>query len=256
MRRALLGVAVAVLACTRTGSSVAPTEGGTASGATAAPASATLEPTLAELPPWMRSLFDPEPRRTYAWKYAVDVHDEGGSVAEAEGTLHCRSDGPTAHALGKGKLAWVSCQACEFEPGINADAFDTDFDDCYLATPEGLWLVDAPPSSEDETRQIVATPPYLPAHPMPRSESSNAEHEGFESEASLTVFEDEVQVMDRSVSAWCRTDASTGFYGSLTLRCFAPGFGLVVLTLEGRSGPSSETYPLVEIVPLPPATSG
>ena len=262
MRRfSVLGAALALaaLACTRTGPSLATTvvagvvadvDAGADAGAGAGSA-----PAIAELPPWLRSLLDPEPRRTYAWRYAVETHDEQGSVAEAEGTLHCRSDGPTEHPYGEGKLAWVSCQACRFDPGPNSDAFDTDFDDCYLATSEGLWLVDAPPRDADHTRRIVAAPPYLPAHPEARAESRPAHQDGFDYEESLEVFDQTMQVMDRHALAWCRKDASTLMYGALTQRCFAPGFGLVVLEMEGRSGPSVETYPLVEIDPLPAAGS-
>lgn len=65
------------------------------------------------------------------------------------------------------------------------------------------------------------------------------------------MAEQEIAVKDRHAIAWCRTDASTQTYGSRTTRCFAPGFGLVLLEMTGREGPSIEGYPLVDIDPPP-----
>lgn len=248
MSRGLLAPVLVVgsFACVRTGPG--PTAPGSAE-PTAASGSA-ITPGRSELdvlPPWMRALFDPGLRRTHAWTYAVDVHDEQGSVAEADGTLRCRSDGPTHCDLGDGKVALVSCQRCEFEPGRGGDeGFEPDLDECFLATADGLWIVDAPPS-DDDARRLVATRPYLPASPKPRSESHAREEDGFAHEESLDVAERAITVMGRPTTAWCRTDASTLTYGSSTTRCFAPGLGLVSLEMLGRSGPSTERYPLVEI---------
>lgn len=252
----LLVLAGAGLGCPRSGPTVEPNPAGepparadaAASGSTASPLPAAA---LSALPPWMRALFDPGPRRTYAWSYAVDTHDEEGSVAEADGTLRCRSDGPTHHALDDGTIAWVSCQACEFTPGRN-DGFEPDFDDCYLATAAGLWLVDAPPRRSTEVRELIATPPYLPAAPEPRDETRPAEDDGFEYETWTRVDQQALKVLDRTVTAWCRTDGHSQMYSESVTRCFAPGFGLVSLAWDGRSGPSNESYPLVAIDPMPP----
>lgn len=249
---ALLVVACAGLACPRSGPSVAPTPAGTTPAA-AEPAAEPIATPGPALPPWMQALFDPGLRRTYAWTYAVDTHsvDEADAVAEAEGTLRCRSDGPTRHELGTDGVAWVSCQACELTIGKD-DGFEPDFDDCYLATTAGLWLVDAPPRSATEVRALVATPPYLPATPEPRNETQPVEGDGFEHETWTRVEQQTRDVLGRRVTAWCRNDGHSQMYGENVTRCFAPGYGLVALDWDGRSGPSTEAYPLVAIDPLPP----
>ena len=254
MSRARWIVALACLACTRTGPSVAP-EAATAAPSTAptapaSPAAPGLAP--AELPAWMRPLFDPGTRRSYAWAYSVPVHDEAGSLARASGTLRCRTDGPTRHALGDAGDALVSCLTCELDRNVDGtELFEPDFDDCYLATAAGLWVVDVPPKDEAEARGVVASPPYLPADPEPRSQSEARNDDGFESQEWSSIESLPMTVLGRNVTVWCRTDGRSSFYGENVMRCFAPEHGLVALEWDGRDGPSEESYSLVASEPLP-----
>lgn len=251
MRRARWLLALACVACTRTRPSVTPEDTSTAA-SSSAEASPPASAATAGLPPWMRALFEPGPRRTYAWTYEVPTHDVDGSVASASGTLRCRTDGPTRHVVDDDRSALVSCHACDFEPGSGEpETFEPDFDDCYLATADGLWLIDAPPEGEDQVQEIVDSPPYLPAHPEPRQESEALEDDGHPYEQWLSVTEAPIDVLGHSTTAWCRREGHSLFYGEQITRCFAPGFGLVTLQWEGRDGPSWEHYPLVAIDPPP-----
>lgn len=262
MTRALaFALVLGGLACTRPGASVAP-EGADAKGSTPGPSegappgddpSASHALSVDALPPWLRAMFDPRLRRTYTWTYEVDTHstEEEDAIARAQGKLHCRSDGPTRHELGDGRVALVSCEVCDFTSEGQNDGFEPELQGCYVATAEGLWIVGAPPNDDEEARSLVATLPYLLASPEPRHESHEREEDGFPFEEWTAVAEQEVEVMGRSVEAWCREDGSTLFYGWSMNRCFAPGFGLFALEWNGRGGPSVESYALIEIAPLP-----
>lgn len=236
---------VMAVACTRTSASVDPDP---APHAGASPVAATEPPALA---PWMRPSFDPSVRRSYAWRYAVDVHDEEGSVAEASGTLRCRSDGPTRLVLDDGEVAQVSCQSCTLERDEGDEQFEPALDDCLVGTSRGLWIVEEPPADAARARELVATPPYLAASPEARAERWSAEDDGMEHELSLEIAAVPQDVLGRPTTSWCRTDADTLMYGSSLTRCFAPEHGLVSVAIEGRSGPSTESYVLTEVSPAP-----
>lgn len=208
---------------------------------------ATQDPDVAALPPWVRDMFDPALRRTYAWSYEVPTHGEDPDSVGAQGKVRCRTDGPTRHELGPGWVALVSCEACEFTSEGQDDGFEPELGSCYVATTAGLWLVGKPPKDEDEVLALVDTVPYLPGSPEPIHKSNQREEDGFPYEEWTSVSEQELTVMDRSVTAWCRGDGNSLFYGWSRNLCFAPGLGLVGFDWDGRNGPSTETYQLVAI---------
>jgi hypothetical protein len=273
MKRPLVLALMLGLACTRAGSSIAPAGTGAqaptseAAGSSDATPATTMDHDVHELAPWIRGMFDPKPRRTYSWSFIVDTHDPEAPFATDERKVHCRSDGPTRYELEDGRLVLVACQICEFE-GKGGDEVSTpddlDLDECYIATTQGLWVVETPPSDAEAAAQLVDTPPYLPARPEPRSESwtrvderwseeeaKQAIEEGWAYQAGLTIAELVVDVGGAPVTAWCRTDWDSQAYGESTARCLAPGFGLVSADLDGRNGPSTEDVRLLEISPLP-----
>ncbi len=46
---------------------------------------------------------------------------------------------------------------------------------------------------------------------------------------------------------WCGETGSDPYYGAREVACFEPGRGLGSLTLDGREGPSEETYTLTRV---------
>ena len=256
-RRLALALLLAGLACSRQGAGVeqagtkaadpasktAPSSEGEGPGGTA----------RGELAPWLREVFDPEPRRTDAWTYEVDTHsiEDEDPIARARGKVHCRSDRHARHELAGEGVALVACQACEFVPEGEDAQFEPELEECYVATAQGMWLVGGPPTDDDEARALVATPPYLAASPEPRQETFAREEDGFPYEEWTGVSEQELEVMGRSITAWCREDGSSLFYGWRMKRCFAPGLGLVGFEWDGRDGPSVERYELIELAPHP-----
>ena len=46
---------------------------------------------------------------------------------------------------------------------------------------------------------------------------------------------------------WCGETGSDPYYGAREVACFEPGRGLVSLTVDGRAGPSEETYTLTRV---------
>lgn len=240
MSRPLLLLGLMSLACAPAGTSIVPEPAPTP--AVAAPAPADPR---SMLPPWARPLFDAGSLRRYDWDYAVDTHDEEGSIVEANGVLRCEADGPLRHELDDGQVALVSCLSCASELSEDGEMFEPTLDECFVATARGLWIVPSPPD-RDETRELLATPPYLAASPEPRADTSSAEEDGFEYEVSLEITSHDTTVQGQRTTMWCRTDADTLMYGSSTRRCFAPELGMISVDIEGRSGPSTESYTLTE----------
>lgn len=249
MRRLALGL-VFGLGCAPS-SNVAPTP---AAPEPAGSGGSAPTPELFSLAPWMHVLVEPGLRRTYAWSSAVETHDREGSVAKADGTLRCRSDAPIHRVFGAGEDAWFSCQTCELAPGRSG--FEPAPAECYLVTAAGLWIVGAPPDAA-EVRRVVAEPPYLPANPEPHEHEGYGGSGGIDHTTWTRVERRSLQVLDRTVDAWCRSDGDTEAYFKDVTRCFVPGLGLVLLEQSGDPPWSKARYALIELpsseAPSPPA---
>lgn len=186
--------------------------------------------------PWLDGLFDPNQTRVYDWSFEVDVHDEEGSVATVSGTLSCMSE-LELRTVAPGRAVWVACQVCEESITDGELEIEPDLDECFVVTNDGLWIVEEAPESDDELTTLLATEAYLSAAPVEGERRATEEDDGF-------VYELGVSITARE-GGWCRTDSSSEMYGSETTRCFGPGPGLVSVSMDGRSGPSQESYFLV-----------
>jgi hypothetical protein len=196
----------------------------------------TTPPPTGPAPALYAGLFTEGARYTYAvvfegshWDDTDPAADANGNVVNREeSTMTCVVERVTP--IGGAVAATLTCNDAATQDVPIADSSPAGM---YVASPAGLWRVDAYPAGDGE---LSAEGMFLAAEPVA------AHSEKTDDEGGLTVLD----VAKDKAGGWCRTDVyAMGDDGGTTL-CFANG----VLASGGASwggGSTREiTYTLVE----------
>lgn len=196
-------------------------------------------PRLGALPALYAPLFVAGARLEYRWKWRVDPHDARGRLPPYTTlALACTIEDVADLADGGVVVARTASVTCTRSSTDADDLFAPRVETQWLATADGLREASA--ADVAEVRERLALPLRVAARPAPASTSSD----DVEDEGTGQRYRAWHKVFARG-KAWCVESGSTLLYGSLDRACFEPGRGLVSWTVEGRSGPSDETYTLV-----------
>jgi hypothetical protein len=164
----------------------------------------------------------------FAWTYAVDTHDEAGSVAELSATVKCNLH---PSKVGDAFIAHMNCSVIgetkgtlDIDPALNRN---------WVATADGLWhTTDTSPGA---IADLLKTKPFLASAPVEYNKTTEGDPDKNIPGQSESVSKDG--------TTWCRNDSEDGMYGTVGATwCFAPDRGLVKVEMTARSGPSNEAY--------------
>lgn len=205
------------------------------------PAAAT--PAQGGVPALFAPLFATGTRLDYQWQWRVDPHDAEapGPPAFTAVELACVV-GPVRDVAEDGatvaKLAELTCKATP--PREGDDVFPPVVATHWLLTADGIRRgeqLDALDDLDGVRAAVAAEPPLLASAPVPSSTSKVTGDQG---------HSEWTKVYARG-KGWCGETGSDELYGAREIACFEPGRGLVSLTVDGREGPSEETYTLTRM---------
>lgn len=196
-----------------------------------APRDGASEPAVgaaAEVPAHYAPLLTEGTRLEYEWKWRVDPHDaEGAMPAFTTVALAC-TVGPVKVVEDAGaEVARLAALECAMTPSPDDDGLRPLLATQWMATADGLRAVADVEDLAGVRAAMAEGPPTVPARPAATA-----------GDVAEKVF--------AQGNGWCAESSSTEGYGYRDRRCFEPGRGLVSWVVEGRNGPSEETYTRVK----------
>jgi hypothetical protein len=163
--------------------------------------------------------------KTSFWDDTDPKADQDGNVADVQtGTMTCTV---------RGMQNFTSAVALKLECDSTDDLAPTGV---YVATPDGLWRLDAFPVDDAAIAKLDAKAMLLPAFPVAKEAKDEEVDEGAGS--IVAIIEKD--------GGWCHTESSWGGDEAGTSICFATGKGLVGGSLWWAGGWTKDTtYTLV-----------
>lgn len=184
---------------------------------------APREPPPAEVAPvplLVAPLFDRLASTRYAW--TLDLPARGDEPAVHYTSIVGCSTAEPIHLGAFTTATWTCFEDLDTPPPYPVAALGQ----TWLASPDGLWKVDAAPATAAAAAALANAPPFLAAAPT-RLESATAT-------TATTVRQETVG----EGIAWCRRDATLAGDQSDEV-CVEPGRGIAERRLVGRLGPGS-----------------
>jgi hypothetical protein len=165
------------------------------------------------VPPLFAALFVDGKRFIYNVEITTSHWDESDPKADPDGNV---TDTTTASmtCTVRGMQNFTSAVAVKLECDTTDDIAPTGV---YVATPDGLWRLDAFPMDDAAIATLPASDMVLPA--SPRAKEDSTEDPGGEGGSMVAIQERD--------GGWCRTESSWSGDEAGTSVCFATGKGLV-----------------------------